>query len=89
MGGVDLADCLIKLYRINIKTKKYYFRLIFHMIDMAIVNSWLLYKRNAISLKLPKYEILALALFKLKVANCLIKENKERKTISANERCHI
>ena len=76
MGGVDLADCLIELYRINIRSKKYYFRLIFHMIDMVIVNSWLLYKRDAISLKLPKSEILALAPFKLKVANCLMKENK-------------
>ena len=33
MGGVDLADCLIKLYQINLRTKKYYFRLIFYMID--------------------------------------------------------
>ena len=46
------------------------------MIDMIIVNSWLLYKRDPISLKLPKSEILALAPLKLKVANCLMKENK-------------
>ena len=51
MGGVDLADCLIELYRINIRFKKYYFRLIVHMIDMVIVNSWLLYKRDAFKLK--------------------------------------
>lgn len=51
MGGVDLADCLIALYRINIRSKKYYHRLIFHMIDMVIVNSWLLYKRDANNLK--------------------------------------
>jgi len=76
MGGVDLADCLIELYRINIRSKKYYFRLIFHMIDMVVVNSWLLYKRDAINLKLPKSEILALAPFKLRVANCLMKEGK-------------
>ena len=38
MGGVDLADCLIALYRINLRSKKYYMRLIFHMIDMALVN---------------------------------------------------
>ena len=76
MGDVDLCDCLIELCRTNIRTKKYHFWLIFHMIDMVIINSWLLYKRDAISLKLPKSEILALALFKLKVANCLMKENK-------------
>ena len=49
--SVDLADCLISLYRINIRSKKYYHKLIFHMIDMEIVNSWLLYRRNAEALK--------------------------------------
>lgn len=34
MGGVDLADHLLSLYRINIKSRKYYYRLIFHMIDI-------------------------------------------------------
>ena len=30
MGGVDLADQLISLYRISIKSKQFYHRLIFH-----------------------------------------------------------
>lgn len=76
MGGVDLADCLISLYRINIRSKKYYHRLIFHMIDMVIVNSWLLYRRDANNLRLPKSEILSLAPFKLRVAISLMREGK-------------
>ena len=76
ISGVDLADCLIELYRINIRSKKYYFRLIFHMIDMVIVNSWLLYKRDAFNLKTPQSEILRLAPFKLRIANCLMQEGK-------------
>ena len=72
--GVDLAGSLIKLCQINIRTQKYYFGLIFRVIDMVIVNSGLLYKHGAISLELPKSEILALALFQLKVANCVMKE---------------
>ena len=83
MGGVDLADCLIELYRINIRSKKYYFRLIFHMIDMTIVNSWLLHRRDASNLMLPRSKILALAWFKLRVAECLMKEGK---SCSANKR---
>lgn len=76
MGGVDLADCLLALYRIHLRSKKYYMRLIFHMLDMAIVNSWLLYKRDAKQLKLPNKDILPLALFKLEVADALIKRGK-------------
>ena len=74
MGVVDLADCLIELYRINIRSKKYDFRLIFLMIDMVIVNSWLLYKCDAFNLKTPQSEILHLAPFKLRIANCLMQE---------------
>ena len=38
MGGVDLADQLIALYRIELRSKKNYLRLFFHMLDMIIVN---------------------------------------------------
>ncbi|KAK3892463.1 hypothetical protein Pcinc_003696 [Petrolisthes cinctipes] len=35
MGGVDLADFFLSLYRILVRSKKLYHRLIFHMIDMT------------------------------------------------------
>ena len=76
MGGVDLADCLIALYRINLRSKKYYMRLIFHMIDMVMVNSWLLYRRDAESLSLQRKDIRPLASFKLAVAHALVKKGK-------------
>ena len=47
MGGVDLADMLISLYRTNIKSKRWYLKVIFHCIDIAKVNGWLLYCRFA------------------------------------------
>jgi hypothetical protein len=40
MGGIDLMDMLVELYRIDLKAKRYYLRIIFHLIDIAVVNSW-------------------------------------------------
>ncbi|XP_035457403.2 piggyBac transposable element-derived protein 3-like [Spodoptera frugiperda] len=46
MGGVDLLDALLGYYRIQIRSKKFYHRIFFHMIDMMTVNAWLLYRRT-------------------------------------------
>ena len=43
MGGVDLSDMLIALYRTLIKTKRWYFKILFHCVDIAKVNAWLIY----------------------------------------------
>ena len=45
MEGVDLHDILIALHRTKIMIKKrWYLKLIFHMVDMCKVNGWLLYR---------------------------------------------
>lgn len=44
MGGVDLSDQLLKCYEIMRKSKKWWRTLFFHFIDVAIVNSFLIYK---------------------------------------------
>lgn len=46
MGGVDLNDMLVALYRTNIGVKRYYLRIVFHLMDISIVNAWLLYRRD-------------------------------------------
>ena len=56
MGGVDLANMLIALYRTKIMTKKrWYLKIIFHIVDICKVNGWLLYcrhcKQNSIASK--------------------------------------
>jgi hypothetical protein len=33
------------LYRSRLRSKKYYFRIFTHILDMAVINSWLLYRR--------------------------------------------
>lgn len=45
LGGVDLLDSLISRYKIKIRSKKWYMRIWYHLIDITIVNAWLLYKR--------------------------------------------
>lgn len=65
MGGVDLMDMLVELYRIDIKAKRYYLRIIFNLIDIAVVNSWLLYRKHC---SIKKNEIHST--FRLSVANC-------------------
>ena len=41
MGGVDLLDYLLSLYRIHIKSKMRTLRVIFNFVDLCVVVSWL------------------------------------------------
>ena len=43
MGGVDLMDAVIALHRIHTRSKKYYHKLMFHLLAVLVVNSWLLF----------------------------------------------
>lgn len=45
MGGVDLLDSMLGYYRISLKSRKYYMKIFYHMIDLCVVNAWLLYRR--------------------------------------------
>ena len=53
MGGVDLADMLIALYRIKVQTRSSYQKMFWHCIDIAKVNAWLLYRRHSNLTKVP------------------------------------
>ena len=74
MGGVDLLDGLLSYYRISVKSKKWYHRLIWHFFDISIVQSWMLYKRDTCN------NPLSLKTFKVSVALLLIKEGKSTRT---------
>ena len=77
MGGVDLVDMLIALYRTKIKSKRWYLLLIFHGVDIAKINAWLLYKRYCSQLKISYKKQMSLLIFISKLSDALIKAGKE------------
>ena len=75
-GGVDLLDAYVAYYRTHIRSKKYYLRLFFHLLDLVVVNSWLHYRRDCDSLEVPRQKQKDQLAFKLALANYLCKHGK-------------
>ena len=46
MGGVDKSDQLLSYYGLKHRTVKWWKRAAFHLIDLAIINAYLLYKMS-------------------------------------------
>ena len=44
MGGVDKADMLLALYRAKCKSSRWYHRIAFHLLSLAVVNAWIVYR---------------------------------------------
>ena len=80
MGGVALLDSLIALYRTKIKLKKWYHRLVYHFVDMTVVQSWLLYRRDSNEMHVDQKDQQHLLQFKTEIAYSLSKSsNTNRK----------
>ena len=76
MGGVDLADMLIALYQISVKTKRYYINVFWHLVSIAKVNGWILYKGHRVQLSIPQKEKKTLLHFSCESAESLIKGSR-------------
>ena len=72
MGGVDLVDMLIALYRAPMKTKRWYIKVLVHCVDACKVNACLIYRRYATQLSIPKRKQLTLVQFTTKIADGLM-----------------
>lgn len=47
MGGVDLKYRMISYYRISMRRKKWPVHFFWHIIDLALINSWIKYRQIA------------------------------------------
>lgn len=84
MGGVDLADMFIALYRTGMKTHKWYMGLFSQALDICVNNAWLLYRRDCSLLEEDSRTVLRLKQFRLSVAKSLFHTNKVRKGRPSN-----
>ena len=46
MGGIDKLDMMCALYKDQIKSRRWYIYIWLHSVTVALVNSWLLYRRD-------------------------------------------
>ena len=76
MGSLDLLDSLIGLYQIKICLKKYYYKIFYHFLNVTVVKSWLLYKRDCKGFCVPKCKQLPLLQCKHCIAESLFREGK-------------
>lgn len=72
MGGVDLSDMLVALYRTDMGTKRYYIRVFHYFLDVTVANAWLLYRKHCELADVPNKNIKKLLDFRAEVARVLI-----------------
>jgi hypothetical protein len=67
-------DSLLGLYRITIRSRKWYKRIFFHLIDLCVVNAWLLWRRTN-EVYMPLYEFkLAVSEDYRKAGKCIVRK---------------
>ncbi|CAG4998302.1 unnamed protein product [Parnassius apollo] len=73
MGGVDLIDSIMGIYKIRLRSKRWQVRLFYHYLDLTMANAWLLYIRVSKFKNLSASSILSSADFRQEVAMTLYK----------------
>ncbi|KAK1906732.1 PiggyBac transposable element-derived protein 3 [Dissostichus eleginoides] len=75
MGGVDLIDRMISYYRMSARTKKWTMRMLMHFTDLALANSWLLYRIDLAIFAAPKKSIMQFLEFRTEMATTLLAQH--------------
>ncbi|XP_063733351.1 piggyBac transposable element-derived protein 3-like [Eleginops maclovinus] len=75
MGGVDLIDRMISYYRMSARTKKWTMRMLMHFTDLALGNSWLLYRKDLAICAAPKKSIMQFLEFRTEIATTLLAQH--------------
>ncbi|XP_065645471.1 piggyBac transposable element-derived protein 3-like [Hydra vulgaris] len=76
MGDVDLLDSLLGYYRNKIRSKKWYHRIFFHLIDMTIVNAWILWNKKSAKVPLVKFKLIVADLLSSKAKDWIKKRGR-------------
>ena len=69
MGGVDKAEMLLSLYRTKVRSQKWYHCIVFHLVSLALINSFTIYSQIG--------GIGSLLDFQIEICRCLLKADKE------------
>ncbi|CAK1593721.1 unnamed protein product [Parnassius mnemosyne] len=72
MGGVDLSDMLIALYRTEMKTRRWYLSIFSQLLDICIYNAWLTYRRD--NKRKGEIKYILLIQFRLSIYKALLKK---------------
>ncbi|KAG7260255.1 hypothetical protein CRUP_015317 [Coryphaenoides rupestris] len=83
MGGVDLLDSFTAKYKFPLKSRRWYMYIFWHTITLAVVNAWLLYKRDCQAVKISKKETLNMRHFQAQLASSLILVRREDSYLGA------
>ncbi|XP_067943285.1 piggyBac transposable element-derived protein 2-like [Watersipora subatra] len=79
MGGIDILDSFLAKYRFRIRSRRWYIYLFWHFLSVALVNSWLMYKRECRLLQLPDKQMLPQRKFQAIVAECPVSVDSDKK----------
>ncbi|KAM3858926.1 piggyBac transposable element-derived protein 3-like [Diretmus argenteus] len=72
MGGVDLNDRMISYHRMKTRTRKWPLRMTMHFMDLALANSWLLYRKDQRQRRVPEKRIMQFLEFRMEVARAYL-----------------
>lgn len=77
MGGVDLLDAFIAQYRFPLRSRRWYMYLFWHTVTVALINAWLVYRRDCRLSNTPSKEIMKRRHFQSCVGSSLILVNAD------------
>lgn len=75
MGGIDLLDSFCALYNPRMKTRRWYICIFWHTVILGVINAWLLYRRDCVSLGVPTKKVLCRRKFQAQLATAIIEVN--------------
>ncbi len=75
MQIVDLMDRMISYYRMSTRTKKWTMRMVMHFTDLALANSWLLYRKDHAICAGPKTRPIQFLQCRMEVATILLAQH--------------